>query len=726
MAIDMKELEKKAQEFKDQNKKILNDNIKDSKIKNRSGVDEFAEDAFGVLGHAMSIPTKAIDIGTTWATETARKPFKAIAEARGINSQTPETDTLSAFKSLSPSDRVGLTNLLTDIVNASGFQASPTVDVDIDGYPFVSSMIEGASNPVNAAAMLIEAGSAPAVAKGIAKGIGKTPILKGPGEYIKDRKGMVKGYVEGVSKDRKKLQDLKDSGQINSMYDMISKDENVGKYIRPLNKEAALDTLAGPVVNSVDDFGVKRYKRDLTQGDIGGYASQQSALINDLPNLGPIDRTQLFDELTMKTKGLDYNQKGIANKIIESTAEPFYGDPALRKKTVDRVDTYKRSRELKKSQDKIYKEILKDQQAEIDALKKIHSEMADEIPNPNAKEKAGMWTDEPFIPNQEKVDLTNQINQMMQDRFDSMSAGSIKDHPRLKKGQADLDAINQKIQEGYNPDISKRNMPEINDMDHYNEFVSDLNKIDNPNDFMNEMRKKGNVYKDDFNPMVNAEDLAARNRAGTIIEEVGDDYLRKNMDAAQERSYSNINNEISTRKNLHDLMVQERSASPSSNIPNAPQGGVVQSVLNSIKSASANTIRPMTQGADRFMRSKGIYTAGQVAAPVLYKIPRDSQKAFEQKDFIQDLMFKEIGPDAAEDFSKISNDPDAIKVWMRNIEAIRPDLFEKDRYGRVDGQIMDPSLKSIALKDLMMNSELSALDRANKLEGLMIEGKFTS
>ena len=62
---------------------------------------------------------------------------------------------------------------------------------------------------------------------------------------------------------------------------------------------------------------------------------------------------------------------------------------------------------------------------------------------------------------------------------------------------------------------------------------------------------------------------------------------------------------------------------------------------------------------------------------------------------------------------------------MRNIEAIRPDLFEKDRYGRIDGQIQDPALKQAALKDMMMNREMPPLERANKLEELLIEGRFT-
>ena len=252
---------------------------------------------------------------------------------------------------------------------------------------------------------------------------------------------------------------------------------------------------------------------------------------------------------------------------------------------------------------------------------------------------------------------------------------------------------------------------------------------------INDIRKRSNqMIKSGQAVGVDPLDAAPRTNAGRAVEQAATDALYSlegfGEGSPLRSSYEDVNRAITARKRFQELNPLARTEEGITGTI-IPQGRMDTGLAARALSLGDSTVYPMANKASNWMARQGMQynnaISGRFITPASiqkYKIPRDTQRAFDEKEIIFRKLFEEIGEDVSQDFSKISNDPDAIKVFMRNIEAIRPDLFEKDRYGRIDGIIQDPELKKAALKDMMMDRNLPPIQRADKLEKLLINGEY--
>jgi len=271
--------------------------------------------------------------------------------------------------------------------------------------------------------------------------------------------------------------------------------------------------------------------------------------------------------------------------------------------------------------------------------------------------------------------------------------------------------------------------PTMPNMDVYNEFIYNLNQ-ENAAPFLNEQRKTGNVYKDQNSPFTDPRDVAARNLSGDALERAASQGLKQPMSELPSTSrelYQDTNRGISTRRNYRDLLSGARAEKDAFGRV-VPQGDVERGIVSRVLGSADEFVVPAGHQIANYLQRQGVQYGNAAAklAPIsiqAYKIPRDSQQIMAEKDYIVSKIGKEMGPQYAADLQKI-DDPDAIKLFLRNVELTRPDVFVKDPYSRMDGIIEHPILKQKALEDTIKNNNLSVLDKANTVEDLLINNRF--
>ena len=271
--------------------------------------------------------------------------------------------------------------------------------------------------------------------------------------------------------------------------------------------------------------------------------------------------------------------------------------------------------------------------------------------------------------------------------------------------------------------------PTMPNMDVYNEFIYNLNQ-ENAAPFLNEQRKTGNVYKDQNSPFTDPRDVAARNLSGDALERAASQGLKQPMSELPSISrelYQDTNRGISTRRNYRDLLSGARAEKDAFGRV-VPQGDVERGIVSRVLGSADEFVVPAGHQIANYLQRQGVQYGNAAAklAPIsiqAYKIPRDSQQIMAEKDYIVSKIGKEMGPQYAADLQKI-DDPDAIKLFLRNVELTRPDVFVKDPYSRMDGIIEHPILKQKALEDTIKNNNLSVLDKANTVEDLLINNRF--
>lgn len=271
--------------------------------------------------------------------------------------------------------------------------------------------------------------------------------------------------------------------------------------------------------------------------------------------------------------------------------------------------------------------------------------------------------------------------------------------------------------------------PTIPDEAAYNEFIYNLNQAEAA-PFLNQQRKTGNVYIDQTSPFVDPRDVAARTQAGRALESAASQGLRQPMSELSNVSrelYSDTNRAISARRDYRDLLTGARSAKDHFGKV-VPQGDIERGVVAKMLGLGDEYLVPSGHKIANYLQRQGVQygNAGAKLAPISlqsYRIPRNSQKIQEQKDYVVSKIGKELGPQYANDLMMIE-DPEAVKLFMRNVELTRPDLFEKDPYARFDGVIEHPLLKQKALEDTVKNNNVSVLDKANTVEELLVNNRF--
>jgi hypothetical protein len=280
--------------------------------------------------------------------------------------------------------------------------------------------------------------------------------------------------------------------------------------------------------------------------------------------------------------------------------------------------------------------------------------------------------------------------------------------------------------------------PTIPDEAAYNEFMYKQNTVDGV-PFLNEQRKTGNVYKDQISPFTDPREVAARQLAGNALEKIASEALTgqggkpgrmapfSDLDNISRELYSDTNREISTRRNYRDLLKGARAEKDRFGRV-VPQGDIERGIVSRVLGSADEFVVPTGHRIANYLQRQGVqYGAGAARlAPIslqAYRIPRNSEKMMEEKDYIVSKIGKELGPQYANDLMMIQ-DKDALKLFMKNVELTRPDLFEKDPYARFDGVIEHPVLKQKALDDTIKNNNVSVLDKANTVEELLLNNRF--
>lgn len=106
------------------------------------------------------------------------------------------------------------------------------------------------------------------------------------------------------------------------------------------------------------------------------------------------------------------------------------------------------------------------------------------------------------------------------------------------------------------------------------------------------------------------------------------------------------------------------------------------------------------------------------------KIPRNSQEVMNDPEFIKAKVAQQAPMlfDQVQDV--LDNNPESIKDVMLLLSQQAPHLFENDKYGRIDGKIVDPNKKQMAREDVMLNDEMSNSQKMIIINQLNKTGDF--
>lgn len=630
---------------------------------------------------------KAFSHVLTPVTEAVRGPIQFAAQQMGT-SQTPPIDPLAEFDDATgrPSSRAGLAPLLTDISNVMGIQQRPLANVNIESMPTTSAVINQLSNPAEAGGAILEAamgtknfkvpgthkiGMAPRVAS-VVEDIGAIPGAKQAGEIASEfYPSTLLDPLTSRTNRREMIRNYvteaaKDRGLLNEILEngqfeyLVDMLENNQDLIKPFNKKGSLDMMEGPIQSQLNHETNRMSYRRAPEQGQLGQLAAQQGMIID--EIPDMYSVNREDFLASALNELP----GGLDASQRTSAERLISDSV---RPVTR-DPQKMAR-VQKSMD------LRDQL--IDTAMDYGTQ-PDRLQNPS------------MDLNQQKIVLRDQVRQL----FD---------------------------------DLMQTEDPTIPDMDAYNEFVYNLNET-SAAPFLNEQRKTGNVYKDQNSPFTDPRDVAARNLSGDALEFAASEALKGPMSelpGLTQELYQDTNRGISTRRNYRDLLSGARAEKDAFGRV-VPQGDVERGIVSRILGSADEFVVPTGFKVADYLQRQGVQygNAATRVAPISlqsYRIPRDSAQIMEQKDFVASKIGKEMGPQFSADLQKI-DDPDAIKLFLRQIEQVRPDIFEKDPYSRMDGIIEHPILKQKALEDTMKNGGLSVLDKANTVEDLLINNRF--
>lgn len=628
---------------------------------------------------------KALSHVMTPVTEAVRGPIQSFAQNVGENtSQTPPIDPLAEFEEPlgRPSSRAGFGPLLTDISNAMGIQQKPLANVDIKDMPTTSAVLNQLSNPAEGGGAILEAAMGtknfkiPGYQSGMGLGARVKTLTDEIPQSVRDlgsefypstildpltSRTNKRNMIANYVTEAAKDRGLLDEILENGQFEyMVDMLEQNPDLIKPFNKKGALDLMEGPVVSNLNPETNRMGYKRDPKQGQLGQLAAQQGMIID-----EIPDKYSVNREDFLASALNELPGGL-DASQRTSAERLISESV---KPVARDP--QKVKNVQRSMD------LRDQIIETGGRYGVEP---DRLPNPSMEI------------NQEKLILRDQVRQLFNDLM------QVED-------------------------------PTLPDMDSYNEFVYNLNET-SAAPFLNEQRKIGNVYKDQNSPFTDPRDVASRNLSGDALERAASEALKGPMSelpGLTQELYQDTNRGISTRRNYRDLLSGSRAEKDAFGRV-VPQGDVERGIVSRILGSADEFVVPTGHKVADYLQRQGVQYGSSMSklAPVSlqsYRIPRDSAQIMEEKEFVISKIGKEMGPQFSADLKKI-DDPDAVKLFLRQIEQIRPDLFEKDPYARMDGVIENPILKQKALEDTMKNGGLSVLDKANTVEDLLINNRF--
>lgn len=91
-------------------------------------------------------------------------------------------------------------------------------------------------------------------------------------------------------------------------------------------------------------------------------------------------------------------------------------------------------------------------------------------------------------------------------------------------------------------------------------------------------------------------------------------------------------------------------------------------------------------------------------------LPRDTAKLFEMKDVVL-AKIAQMAPEMVDQIAEAMQTPATFQKILPLAVARFPNLFENDKYNRVDGKVLDPQSKQMANDDIMEDPNLSVYEK---------------
>lgn len=297
----------------------------------------------------------------------------------------------------------------------------------------------------------------------------------------------------------------------------------------------------------------------------------------------------------------------------------------------------------------------------------------------------------------------------------------------------DLDVVNDKVLDDVRNDVMKRLMKKRSNKDSIN--LKDINEV------------KKNIYKiiGDKRYEKAFADNPDKMMAYTSMAEALADVVRNNVDDPKLIKLNDMFGNVSTmRKNILDKIDQEFTdpAMRSSMALGSPmyraartieesredllnisaQGSKVlqdnPTLENYLRGIGAKTI-PTMMSDKNSEQNRGPQSVGQLKLQLSKtKLPRTTEGIIQNKAVLLAKVAQQV-PEYFEQVRFVLDErPEDIEQMLPMIIKMVPQAFESDKYGRVDGKIMNPLMQQKAREDLMEDERLSNTQRVQMIDRL--------
>jgi hypothetical protein len=109
---------------------------------------------------------------------------------------------------------------------------------------------------------------------------------------------------------------------------------------------------------------------------------------------------------------------------------------------------------------------------------------------------------------------------------------------------------------------------------------------------------------------------------------------------------------------------------------------------------------------------------------IMKRLPRSSEEILANKDLVL-LKVAQQMPEIFDTFQDVFNhDPSYVSATLPALVKMAPHMFEVDAYDRVDGKILDPAKRQLAIKDTNIRKDLLKSQKAEIISKLNQTGEF--
>ena len=662
------------------------------------------EKGFQVLSGLAPI-AKAVDVIATPVTEAVRAPLKYIAENVGENtSQTPPINTLAPYESWSPSDRIGLGLLAKDFNNAFGIKSAPLISEDtrksIEAYaPKTADLVHQLSDPSEMAGLVAELVAGTGAARGskvggaLDKVINPIPtVIEGAGNIPSVPRAIVEDVTNigarlAGSPDPKSTATRVANNISGGLGELVHYPAEAGKYL--------YDRLANPRTVAANYIKATAQDKALLAATMrdGRFENIVDFVVQNPEMMNPLNRDKVLDLIEGPMEVDEANGKRARNYTKGQLGELAVQQGSI----IDSLDngaTYDLEEIANTIANKAKGKTLSSQHGAIDELV---NDIIDVTPVDQAK-----------LARVAEAQRLQDVSDTLLGSIQSMQPND----PRLNRYLNKLMETYEALKEVEDPTTPNREAYFAFRQGQNTGNIQDINRARTE---ANRIMSSSHVGVDPLiaNARTNATAEMGKTLSDIVKSSIGDESIGW--------LYDETNKGIAARKGFQELNRGARVEG--ANVPEFNPRGMGDFI--------SATGAPLTNAANQWTRRQGVRynnaMTGAVMTPVSiqqYKIPREFVEILNQEEEVFKKLMEEMGDDVAQDFLQLKDNPIGLKNFIRQIEAIRPDILAFDELGRLNGEIADPELKKKAMTSLFLDNQMPAYDKALKIQDLITQGRF--